>query len=103
MKSRRHDDAHQHFDTHSSSERNEEPSMVVSKAASAAHHRADGRGGYAPLTEAGYQQVAVLKSDEEMAKFIRRFLELHGKVVGSDGDLTGFVPFYSGTETVQTL
>mmetsp|Transcript_69897 Transcript_69897/g.167783 ORF Transcript_69897/g.167783 Transcript_69897/m.167783 type:complete len:218 (+) Transcript_69897:115-768(+) len=60
-------------------------------------------GSMAPLSEMGYQELAKLRNDEEMAIFCERILARDGKVVTNRGDLTGFVPFYSGTKSVQSF
>mmetsp|Transcript_14887 Transcript_14887/g.27240 ORF Transcript_14887/g.27240 Transcript_14887/m.27240 type:complete len:218 (-) Transcript_14887:39-692(-) len=60
-------------------------------------------GSMAPLNEMGYQELAKLKNDEEMAIFCERILAQSGKVVTNRGDLTGFVPFFSGTKAVQSF
>lgn len=66
---------------------------------------AGGSGQTAPMTEEGYQAVAVLKSDKEMKTFVRRVLaEQHRRLRQfHSGGLNRFVPFYSGTRGVQTL
>eukprot|EP00927_Polykrikos_kofoidii_P071023 TRINITY_DN67365_c0_g1_i1.p1 TRINITY_DN67365_c0_g1~~TRINITY_DN67365_c0_g1_i1.p1 ORF type:complete len:700 (-),score=101.17 TRINITY_DN67365_c0_g1_i1:104-2113(-) len=58
-----------------------------------------------PLTEAGYQQLALRKSDSEMEVFVRRLLKSDGREIVSSfhSDLLGFLPFYSGTVAVQSL
>jgi len=56
-----------------------------------------------PTTEAGYQEVAVLKSDDEMKAFVRRLIAEDDKYVGDEGALSGMVPFYSGSMDVQDI
>jgi hypothetical protein len=55
------------------------------------------------LTEEGYQFVASMKDDKEMLAYINRVLTSEGRVSTSPGDLSGLVPFYSGTKSVQSL
>jgi len=55
------------------------------------------------LSEAGYQKVASLRSDDAMKKFVYRLLASEGKMVASEDDLSGLVPWYSGSHAVQTL
>merc|ERR1719446_1610642 len=50
----------------------------------------------------GYQQVASLKSDEDMNDFILRVLQKDG-LEGNTSYLQGLVPWYSGTRAVQSL
>merc|ERR1712232_806701 len=50
----------------------------------------------AALSEEGYQQVASLKSDEQMNEFILRVLNQDG-LEGNSSYLQGLVPWYSGT------
>lgn len=57
-------------------------------------------GGIAPLSEVGYQMV-VNRGDEEMKAFVRRLIEQHKGTIVNEGSLSGFVPYYSGTESVQ--
>jgi len=57
----------------------------------------------ADLDENGYQALAFLKNDHEMGEFVKRVVESMGMVVVNDGGLAGMVPFYSGTNTYQTL
>lgn len=62
-------------------------------------------GSQAALTEEGYQLVAQLKNDSEMKNFVKRVLAAEGYTVQSDNEdeLGGFVPYYSGTNSSQTL
>jgi len=55
------------------------------------------------MSESGYQQVAALKSDEAMAVFVKQVLSERGMQVSNEGELNGFVRFYSGTEAVQNF
>jgi len=55
------------------------------------------------LSEAGYQAIAALKSDDAMAAFSRVLLAKEGKMVSDEGELNGLVPWFSGTSAVQTL
>jgi len=55
------------------------------------------------LTEDGYHRVAMLKSDEEMEKFIRRLVNSMSLKVIKDDGLEGVVPWYSGTQNTQAL
>lgn len=55
----------------------------------------------APLNEAGYQRVALLKSDGDMKTFIKRILAKLGYDVTDEGQLSGFSSYYSGTQAVQ--
>lgn len=62
-------------------------------------------GASAALTEDGYQLVATLGSNEEMGNYVRRLLAGEGKKVkdGLDDDLNGFVPYFSGAISKQSL
>lgn len=55
----------------------------------------------APLNEAGYQRVALLKNDGDMKTFIKRILAKLGYDVTDEGQLSGFSSYYSGTQAVQ--
>jgi len=55
------------------------------------------------LTEDGYHRVAMMKSDEEMEKFIRRLVNSMSLKVIKDDGLEGVVPWYSGTQNTQDL
>jgi len=55
------------------------------------------------LSEAGYQAIAALHSDDAMAAFSRVLLAKEGKMVANEGELSGFVPWFSGTSAVQTV
>jgi len=55
------------------------------------------------LSEAGYQAIAALHSDDAMAAFSRVLLAKEGKMVSDEGELSGLVPWFSGTSAVQTL
>lgn len=59
----------------------------------------------ASLTEDGYQLVASLKNDAEMGSYVRRLLANEGKQVrpGADSEVDGFVPYFSGTRSTQSL
>lgn len=55
------------------------------------------------LSEEGYQGVARLKSDEAMMSFVRRVLTTMDLEPADEGELSGFVPHFSGTKAVQTF
>jgi len=55
------------------------------------------------LTEDGYQRVAKLKNDMEMAKFMRWLVNSMSLKVDKDEGLSGVVPWYSGTQNTQDL
>jgi len=59
----------------------------------------------APLNETGYQKVAELKSDNEMASYVRRVLKAHKLALkeGKLGDFNGVVKYYSGTRATQSF
>lgn len=57
----------------------------------------------APLSEEGYLSVAVLQDDDAMETYIRRVVAANAYVVGFEGGLSGFVPWYSGGNATQTL
>jgi len=57
----------------------------------------------AVLSEIGYQNVAALKDDMQMALFVRRMALHHGCAVVDEDAMTGVVPYYSGTKSVQSL
>merc|ERR1719183_3102853 len=59
--------------------------------------------GKATLTEAGYQLVASHKSDDEMKAFVHRVVESEARYVANATELSGLVPYYSGTLGVQSL
>jgi hypothetical protein len=62
-----------------------------------------GLGSTAPVTQRGYEQVAALKSDEEMKTFMRRLAAAEARVINGEGELNGVAPFYSGTVGTQDL
>merc|ERR1719375_906368 len=47
--------------------------------------------------------VAKLKSDADMATFVRRVVASEARTVIDDAALNGVVPFYSGSTSVQSL
>lgn len=55
-----------------------------------------------PLSEAGYQKVAALKSDEMMQQYMWRILKVHRRQALDLGQFAGLAPYYSGTKDVQT-
>jgi hypothetical protein len=55
------------------------------------------------MQELGYQQVAGLLNDEQMAIFIKRVAAHHGCSITNHGGLMGVVPHFSGTADVQNL
>jgi len=57
----------------------------------------------APLTEAGYQEVAAQKSDVQMKAFFRRLLVADGKRSSDEEVLKTIVPYFSGRLGVQSL
>lgn len=59
-------------------------------------------GATAPLTEQGYQAVALQKDNMEMDKFVRRALMQMGKFVADEAGLQGVIPYYSGEKAVQS-
>jgi len=65
--------------------------------------KAKGLGKTADLDEKGYQSVAKLKDDHEMYNFIVRLIEEYDCKVEDDGGLQGFVPWFSGTSSVQSF
>lgn len=62
-------------------------------------------GASAALTEDGYQLVASLHSDVDMGNFVKRVLAAEGLSVHSDmeSEFTGFLPYFSGTTSAQSL
>merc|ERR1719162_1055173 len=62
-----------------------------------------GVGSAVPLTEKGYQLVADVKNDNEMKDFVFRVLEKEARYARDAAELSGLVPFYSGTQNVQSL
>jgi hypothetical protein len=62
-----------------------------------------GVGSTAILDEAGYKEVAALKDDIEMKNFVLRIIEKYDCKVEDMGGLMGFVPWFSGTSSVQNL
>jgi hypothetical protein len=60
-------------------------------------------GAAAPLTEAGYQGVAVHRSSNEMAKFVRRVVTELGLCIEDEGGLFGLSHWYSGVKDVQNF
>jgi hypothetical protein len=62
-----------------------------------------GVGSTASLTEDGYREVAKLKDDLEMKSFIVRVIENYDCKVDDEGALIGFVPWFSGTTSTQSL
>jgi len=59
------------------------------------------QGASAALTEDGYQQVAESCSDEDLSVFGKRVLARQGKVISNEGDLSGFVPWFSGSKACR--
>jgi len=61
----------------------------------------------APLTQAGYQQVTAQKDDDAMRAFVLRYLDATDRAFRNDksssDSLNGFLPFYSGTQSVQSF
>lgn len=57
----------------------------------------------APLDEGGYQRVAAQHNDDAMQTFVRRLLRTMDRTVEDQNSLNGFVPFYSGTVSVQSF
>jgi len=68
-----------------------------------ARMKVDLAGKVAALTEAGYEQVAASKNDEAMGQYVRRFLKSNKKMIKSDDDLNGLIPWYSGVQAKQSL
>jgi len=62
-----------------------------------------GVGRTAPLTEAGYQEVAATKNSLQMKAFARRVVDADGQRIANEGALSALVPFHSGVEGVQSL
>jgi len=62
-----------------------------------------GEGRIAPLSDWGYQRVALLKSTAHMMAFARRFLDSVDKKVSNPGDLSAIIPYYDGEKSVQTF
>jgi len=57
----------------------------------------------AALTQSGYEKVAALKDDTEMAEFILRVIDKYDCKVTNRGGMMGIVPWFSGTTMVQDL
>jgi len=57
----------------------------------------------AALSEDGYQLVAERSSDDEMTLFVKRFLTSKGMRCTDEGELQGFVRWYSGSNAVQSF
>jgi hypothetical protein len=57
----------------------------------------------AELTEAGYSEVANMHDDAEMTSFVRKLVKTLGLVVTNEGELQGFVPWFSGSKAVQNF
>jgi len=57
----------------------------------------------ASLDERGYQAVAALRDNNEMAAFIRRAAKFLGLDIASDDHLQGILPYYSGKEAKQSF
>jgi len=49
-----------------------------------------------PLTEVGYQRLAMQRDNEQMKVFVKRILASEGRSVKDEGLLSGFVPYFSG-------
>jgi hypothetical protein len=62
-----------------------------------------GVGSTASLTEEGYREVAKLKDDVEMKNLIVRVIENYDCKVVDAGGLNGFVPWFSGTTSTESL
>jgi len=62
-----------------------------------------GVGSSVPTTEKGYQLVAELKDDNEMKAFVYRLVEKEARFVKDAAELSGMLPFYSGTQGVQSF
>lgn len=60
-------------------------------------------GGFAPMTEDGYQQVAALNDDLEMGIFAKRLLDSRGLEATNTAELDGLVQWYSGSRAKQSL
>jgi len=62
-------------------------------------------GSAAPITEDGYKLVAQLHSNKQMEAYVRRLLASEGKMVREEdrGELSGFVPYYSGAISTKSL
>lgn len=57
----------------------------------------------APLDETGYFAVAALHSHKEMKSFVRRVANEMGIHIVDEGNLDGFVAYYSGEKAVQDM
>ena len=77
--------------------------MLLQKSAEVLSSHSTGVGSAVPLTEKGYQLVADVKSDSEMKDFVFRVLEKEARYARDVAELSGLVPFYSGTQNVQSL
>jgi len=55
------------------------------------------------LTEEGYQAVAGRKNNDDMREFIKRVISEIGMKLKEEDPLHGFVPYYSGETSVQSL
>merc|ERR1719356_201866 len=58
--------------------------------------------GTIPLSEERYQKVAALKDDEAMMRYVRRELHTLGLDSLSKSELSGFVPYFSGTKATRS-
>jgi len=55
------------------------------------------------LSEAGYQEIVALHSDNAMTAFVKGLLAKEGKTITDLGELNGVVPWFSGTRASQSL
>lgn len=60
-----------------------------------------GLGRQVPLDEEGFDAVASTGSTQHMKAFIRRLATVNGRMVLSEGELSGMVPFFSGERASQ--
>lgn len=60
-------------------------------------------GASAPLSQDGYEHVATLANNREMAEFVRRVASDLGLSVKEEGSMNGVAKWYSGDKAVQTF
>jgi len=65
--------------------------------------KSKGLGKTVALDEAGYQSVAALEDDQEMADFMRRVIGSYDCKIENDGAFMGIVPWFSGTTATQNF
>jgi len=60
-------------------------------------------GKLAPLDDSGYIAVATMKNHKEMKSFVQRVVRRLGLQVVNEGNLDGFVAYYSGEKATQDM